>query len=41
MGILTPKQILQRLPTALAQVKPGSISGNLINEIRQIINFSY
>ena len=32
----TPKQMLQRLPTALAQVKAGSTSENLLNEIRQI-----
>ena len=35
--ILTPKQIPQRLPIALAQVKAGNISENLLNEIRQII----
>ena len=35
--ILTPKQILQRLPIALAQVKTRITSENLINEIRQII----
>ena len=28
IGILTPKQILQRLPKALPQVKTGYISGN-------------
>ena len=33
---LTPKQMLQRLPIALAQVKAGSNSENLLNEIRQI-----
>ena len=33
---LTPKQLLQRLPIALAQVKPGSNLG-LLNEIRQIV----
>ena len=32
--ILTPKQMLQRLPIALAQVKAGNNSGNLLNEIR-------
>ena len=31
----TPKQMLQRLPTALAQVKAGSTSENLLNEIRK------
>ena len=35
--ILTPKQMLQRLHKALAQVKAGNNSGNLLNEIRQII----
>ena len=29
--------MLQRLPTALAQVKRGNASENLLNEIRQII----
>ena len=29
--------MLQRLPTALAQVKAGNTSENLVNEIRQII----
>ena len=35
--ILTPKQMLQRLPIALAQVKAGNTSQNSLNEIRQII----
>ena len=35
--ILTPKQMLQRLPIALAQVKAGNTSENLLNKIRQII----
>ena len=39
--ILTPKQMLQRLPIALSQVKAGSISENLLNEIRQIIYSLY
>ena len=33
---LTPKQMLQRLPIALAQVKAGNNSESLSNEIRQI-----
>ena len=41
LKILTPKQILQRLPTALAQVKAGNNSENLLNEIHQIIHFLY
>ena len=36
LTILTPKQMLQRLPIALAQVKAGNSSENLLNEIRQI-----
>ena len=39
--ILTPNQMLQRLPIALAQVKAGNTSENLLNEIRQIIYFLY
>ena len=36
LKILTPQQILQKLPIALAQVKAGNTSENLLNEIRQI-----
>ena len=36
LKILTPKQILQRLPIALAQVKAGNNLQRLLNEIRQI-----
>ena len=39
--ILTPKQMLQRLPTALAQVNAGNTSENLLNEIHQIIYSLY
>ena len=39
--ILTLKQMLQRLPKALAQVKSGNTSENLLNEIRQIIYSLY
>ena len=35
--ILTPKQMLQRLPIALAQVKAGNNFENLLKEIRQIV----
>ena len=31
--------MLQRLPIALAQVKASNTSGNLLNEIRQIIHY--
>ena len=41
LKILTPKQMFQRLPIALAQVKAGNNSENLINEIRQIIYSLY
>ena len=38
---LTPKQILQQLPVALAQVKAGNNSESLLNEIRQIVYSLY
>ena len=41
LKILTPKQILQRLPIALAQVKAGNNSESLLNEIRQIVYSLY
>ena len=41
LKILTPKQILQRLPIALALVKAGNTSENLLNKIRQIIYSQY
>ena len=37
LKIITPKQMLQRLPTALAQIKAGNNSESLLNEIRQIV----
>ena len=41
LKILTPKQMLQRLPIALAHVKAGNNSESLLNEIRQIIYSLY
>ena len=41
LKILTPKQMLQRLQIALAQLKPGNNSENLLNEIRQIVYSLY
>ena len=41
LKVLTPKQMFQRLPIALAQVKAGSNSGSLLNEIRQIVYYLY
>ena len=41
LKILTPKQMLERLLIALAQVKAGNNSENLLNEIRQIIYSLY
>ena len=41
LKILTPKQMLQRLLIAFAQVKAGNNSENLLNEIRQIIYSMY
>ena len=36
LKILTPNQMLKRLPIALAQIKAGNNSEGLLNEIRQI-----
>ena len=41
LKILTLKQMLQRLPIALVQVKAGNNSENLLNEIRQIVYSLY
>ena len=35
--ILTPKQMLQRLPIPYSQVKAGNAFENVLNEIRQIM----
>ena len=37
LKILTSKQMLQRLPISLVQVKSGNASDNFLNEIRQIM----
>ena len=41
LKILTPNQMLKRLPIALAQVKAGNNSESLLNEIRQIVYSLY
>ena len=41
LKILTPKQMIQRLPITLVQVKAGNNSESLLNEIRQIIYSLY
>ena len=41
LRILSPKQMVQILPIALAQVKAGTTSENLLNESRQIIYSLY
>ena len=41
LKILTPQQMFQRLPIALAQVKAGNNSESLLNEIRQIVYSFY
>ena len=41
LKILTPKQMIQRLPIVLSQVKAGNISENFLNEIRKIIYSLY
>ena len=41
LKILSPKQMLQRLPIALAQVKAGNNLESLLNEIRKIVYTLY
>ena len=41
LKILTSKQMLQRLPIGLAQVKAGNTSEGLLNETRQIVHSLY
>ena len=41
LKILTPNQMLKRLPIGLAQVKAGNNSESLLNEIRQIVYSLY
>ena len=41
LKIATPKQMLQKLPIALAQVKGGNTSENLLNEIYQVTYSMY
>ena len=41
LKILTPKQMLQRLPIALAQVQASNNSESLLDEIRQIVYSLY
>ena len=41
LKILSPKQMLQKCPIALVQVKPGNASENWLNEIRQTIYYLY
>ena len=38
LKILTPNQMLKRLPIALAQIKAGNNPESLLNEIRQIVD---
>ena len=41
LKVLTPKEMLQRLPIALAQVKGGNSSERLLNEISKIVYYLY
>ena len=41
LKIISPIQMLKRLPIVLAQLKAGNTSENLLNEIRQIIYSLY
>ena len=38
---ISHKQMLQRLPTPLAQVKASNISQNLLNRIHQVLYLLY
>ena len=37
LKILTPKQMLERLPITLAQVKAGNNLENLLSEVRPVV----
>ena len=41
MKVMTPRQMLQRLPIAMAQVKAGNNCETLLNEIRQMLYSLY
>ena len=41
LKILTPKQLLQRLPIAPVQVKADNKSESLLNKFRQIVHSLY
>ena len=41
LKILTVKQMLQRLPIALAEIKGGNNSQGLLNEIREVVYSLY
>ena len=41
LKILTPKQMLYRLPIVLTQIRAGNTSETLLNQIRQIIYSLY
>ena len=41
LKILTLKEMLQRFPISLAQIKAGNSSQSLLNEIRQIVYSLY
>ena len=41
LKVVTPKQMLQTLQIALAQVKAGNNSESLLNEIRRIVYSLY
>ena len=41
LKVLSPKDMLQRFPIALARVRAGNTSENVLNEILQIIYYLY
>ena len=41
LKILTPNQMLSRLPCSLAELKTGNNANKLLNEIRQVLHSLY
>ena len=41
LKVLTPNQMLSRLPISLSQLKPGNNSEKLKNEIKQLLHSLY
>ena len=41
LGILSPKQMIQRLPLLLSEISASNNSESLLNKIRQIVSSLY